>query len=109
MGFNRTTYCHDILACSGGANLCADATTRYPEVDLARIAAAAPEVILLPDEPYPFTASHFDALAPLHRTPAWEQGRVHLVDGKALSWYGPRTPAAVELFRRLLAAALMPA
>jgi ABC-type Fe3+-hydroxamate transport system substrate-binding protein len=105
MGFNRDTYCHDILACSGGANLCAEAAARYPEVDLTAIAAAVPEVILLPDEPYPFTAAHFDALAPLHRTPAWEQGRVHLVDGKALSWYGSRTPAAVELFRTLLAAA----
>jgi hypothetical protein len=25
---------------------------------------------------------------------------IHLVDGKALSWYGPRTAAAVKYFRQ---------
>ncbi len=102
MSFSGDTYCSDILTHAGGLNLCAAAPCRYPEVALDAIAAAAPEVILLPDEPYPFAARHFDALAPLHRTPAWRRGRVHLVDGKLLSWYGPRTLEGLRVFRALL-------
>lgn len=102
MSFNRDTYCDDLLACAGGANLCAAAATRYPVVELAEIAAADPQVILLPDEPYPFAERHLASLAPLHTSSAWRAGRVHLVDGKALSWYGRRTPDALRLFHALL-------
>jgi hypothetical protein len=36
---------------------------------------------------------------------AWSGARVELVDGRALTWYGPRIPAALAGFRALLAAA----
>ncbi len=103
MSFNADTYCHDVLASAGGDNLCADAVRRYPEVDLECIAAAAPEIILLPDEPYPFARRHLRFLQPLTETPAWRAGRVMFVDGKALSWYGARTPAALRQFAKLFA------
>ena len=51
MTLNRDTYVHDMLATCGGANVFADASKRYPEVSLGEVAAAAPDVILLPDEP----------------------------------------------------------
>ena len=102
MSFNADTYCHDVLASAGADNLCAGAAARYPVVDLAEIAAADPQVILLPDEPYPFAPRHLPTLEPLHGTTAWQNRQVHLVDGKALSWYGARTPAALALFFRLL-------
>lgn len=105
MSFNGDTYCSDVLGHAGGVNLCATAPRRYPEVTLDAIAAAAPDVILLPDEPYAFSARHFEVLAPLHGTPAWRRGRVHLVDGKSLSWYGPRTVEALRVFRAILAPA----
>jgi ABC-type hemin transport system substrate-binding protein len=35
-------------------------------------------------------------------TPAWRAGRIHFVDGKAISWYGARTPAALTELSRLL-------
>ncbi len=103
MSFNRDTYCHDLLAAAGGDNVCADAAARYPTVELAAIAALAPEVVLLPDEPYRFTERHRSALAALAETPAGRGNRIHLVDGKALSWYGPRTAAALTYFRGFLA------
>jgi hypothetical protein len=59
-------------------------------------------VIVLPDEPYPFATRHLTSLAPLHGCTAWRTGAVHLVDGKALSWYGTRTAPALSLFFRLL-------
>lgn len=102
MSFNADTYAHDLLRCGGGENVCAGLGQRYPTVDLDRIAAADPEVILLPDEPYPFAERHRGALRPLERTTAWAQGRVHFIDGKALSWYGHRTPDALALFAGLL-------
>jgi ABC-type Fe3+-hydroxamate transport system substrate-binding protein len=102
MSFNADTFCHDILASAGGDNVCAGATQRYPVVELPAIAQVDPQVIVLPDEPYPFAPRHRRALEPLAGTAAWRDGRIHHVDGKALSWYGARTPAALGLFFRLL-------
>lgn len=102
MSFNADTYCHDLLSVAGGDNVCAGSAARYPRVDLAAVAAADPQVILLPDEPYPFAPRHLAALEPLRATTALRRRQVHLVDGRALSWYGSRTPAALALFFRLL-------
>lgn len=104
MAFNADTYAHDVLAVAGGANVCAGDSLRYPTVALEAVAAAAPEVVLLPDEPYRFTARDRPALAPLADTPALRSGRVHLVDGKALAWYGPRIADGVATFAALFAA-----
>jgi hypothetical protein len=56
-----------------------------------------PEVIVLPDEPYPFKARHEvevrDAMPAT--TPV-------LVDGRDLFWWGIRTPDAVERLRQRL-------
>lgn len=84
--------------------MCADATARYPVVELETVARSDPEVILLPDEPYPFAERHRTALHALAATAAGRAGRVYLIDGKALSWYGPRTASAVRSLRSLLAA-----
>lgn len=105
MSFNRETFAHDLLLRAGGENVCGDASDRYPSIELATIAERAPEVILLPDEPYRFSAKHRDSLGPLAETPAMRAGRVRFVDGKALSWYGPRTPAALDYFAALFSKA----
>jgi ABC-type Fe3+-hydroxamate transport system substrate-binding protein len=102
MSFNRDTYAHDLLGAAGGQNVCADHPQRYPVIDLQAVAQADPEVILLPDEPYPFAERHRRSLADLSETTAWRLGRIHFVDGKALSWYGPRTAPALRYFRQLL-------
>ena len=101
MSFNRDTYADDMLWCAGGHNVCREHATRYPEIALSEIAAADPEIILLPDEPYVFREKDLLELEPLQDTTAWRAGRVHFIDGKALSWYGPRTAAALALFRAL--------
>jgi ABC-type hemin transport system substrate-binding protein len=72
-------------------------------VQLADIAALSPEIILLPDEPYPFADRHRGDLPELADTPAARSGEIHLLDGKALSWYGPRTPAALRQLAAILA------
>lgn len=102
MAFNADTYAHDMLRQAGADNVCAGYADRYPQVTLDEVAAQEPEVVLLPSEPYRFTTRHVRDLQPLQETPAVRNGRVHLVDGQALSWYGPRTPAALQYFRRLI-------
>ena len=104
MTIGRDTYAHDMLAVCGGANVFAGAAARYPEVTLAQVEQAAPEVVLLPDEPYRFRRAHladFDACSDL---PARREGRLHLVDGKLATWYGPRIAQALRELPRLLAA-----
>lgn len=105
MAFNADTYAHDVLRIAGGENVCGGAPARYPTVTLDAIAAARPEIVLLPDEPYAFSERDRPALAPLADTPALANGCVHFVDGKALAWYGPRIADALAKFTRLFAAA----
>jgi ABC-type hemin transport system substrate-binding protein len=103
MSFNRDTYAHDVLRCAGGQNVCAEATARYPVVDLDEVARFDPEVVLLPDEPYPFAERYRRTLGALAASAAGRAGRIHLIDGKALSWYGPRTAPGINNLRLLLA------
>lgn len=69
--------------------------TRYPRVGVDEICARAPELVLLPDEPYRFGAAdvaYFEALGAERGIP-W---RVVEVSGKDLFWYGTRTARAVQ-------------
>jgi ABC-type hemin transport system substrate-binding protein len=102
MSIGGDTFAGDLLQYCGGENVSAGWPSRYPVVSLDEIARESPEVILLPDEPYPFQARHRALLGGLADTPAGRTGRIYLVDGKALSWYGPRTPAALRYFHRIL-------
>jgi len=103
MSFNRETYADDVLWLAGADNVCRTRSDRYCRVDLDDIAAADPEVILLPDEPYVFAAKDLAALAPLRDTSAGRSDRIHFIDGKALSWYGPRSAAALPYLHRTIA------
>jgi ABC-type hemin transport system substrate-binding protein len=75
---------------------------RYPIVELAAIERAAPDVILLPSEPYPFGEMDRSELRGL-ACPAAVQDRVHLIDGTLVSWYGPRIAEAIRVLGRILA------
>ncbi len=71
--------------------------TRYPRVTLDEIVQAAPEVILLPSEPFAYTESHRQQLLQTFAmTPAAQNGRIQLVDGQALTWYGTRMLKGLE-------------
>ena len=76
------TYTDDLLTRAGLANVFAGsgADGRYPTVTSGDIDAAGADVVLLPDEPYVFTAD--DGPEAL-RTPT------RLVSGRLLTWYGP--------------------
>jgi ABC-type Fe3+-hydroxamate transport system substrate-binding protein len=105
MTINRDTYAHDMLAACGGHSLFADEPRRYPEVTLEAVAARRPEVVLLPDEPYRFRRAHLADFAAYPAVPAVAAGRIHLVDGKLATWYGPRIAEALAVLPGLLSLA----
>lgn len=100
MSVGSDTYVHDVLRASGGENVCAGAT-RYPVVTLEEVESLQPEVILLPDEPYPFSADDLPEFYALE-VPAAKEDRIHLIDGKLLTWYGPRMAGSLVQIAGLL-------
>ena len=100
------TYAHDLLTRCGGENVFAGVSgRRYPRVELAEIEAASPELILLPDEPYAFGQRDAQELGALD-IPAGRAGRIYLIDGTLVTWYGPRILQAIETLCGLFAEAI---
>ena len=62
------------------------------------MAARRPELVVLPDEPYAFSAGDGPEMFPGRR--------VALVEGRSLTWYGPSLVTARAELRAQLAAAL---
>lgn len=78
--------------------------TRYPRVTLEEVVARAPDLVLLPDEPHPFTAADAEVFRNLD-IPAARRGQVVFCDGKDLMWYGARALEGLERLRALVDAA----
>jgi ABC-type Fe3+-hydroxamate transport system substrate-binding protein len=79
-----------------------DRDVRYPRVTLEEVVGRAPEVVILPDEPHPFTeedAAVFRALD----VPAAKRGAVVRTSGKDLCWYGARSVEGIARVRALVA------
>jgi ABC-type Fe3+-hydroxamate transport system substrate-binding protein len=80
------TFAGDLLTRLGLDPVYADAHDRYPRIELAEVEKAGVEVVLLPDEPYRFTADDGPE--------AFPRQRVALVSGRSLTWYGPSMVSA---------------
>jgi ABC-type Fe3+-hydroxamate transport system substrate-binding protein len=80
------TFTGDVLARLGLDNVFGAGPDRYPHVEAGQIRAAAPDLVLLPDEPYRFTPDDGPEEFPAHR--------VVLVSGRLLTWYGPSLATA---------------
>jgi ABC-type Fe3+-hydroxamate transport system substrate-binding protein len=125
MTIHGSTFMSDVLDLAGAQNVFADRErryplaadvggakplppenvagrdTRYPRVTLDEVRARAPELVLLPDEPHPFSeeeASVFRALD----IPAARRGAVVRTGGKDLCWYGARTVFGLSRVRSLV-------
>lgn len=122
MTMNGKTYMSDTLDLCGAQNVFADRErryplaadlgkanplppddvagrdTRYPRVTLEEVESRAPELVLLPDEPHPF--SEEDAKVFLaQRTEAAKRGAVVRTPGKDISWYGSRAIKGIPRLR----------
>ena len=78
-----------VAALAGLPNAYAEAADRYPKADPAGIEASGAELVLLPDEPYVFTAD--DGPEAFTRTPT------ELLSGRLITWYGPSLLEARKL------------
>lgn len=90
MFLGAPTYGSSLLAALGVHNTLADAGA-YPEVDLDAAAATGPDLVIAPDEPYPFGERHRELLSAV-APPVF-------VDGRDLLWWGARTRGALERLR----------
>ena len=82
------TYTSDLLARAGLGNALAGLEGRYPATEVDAIEEARPDVVLLPDEPYVFTAEDGPEAFTLP---------TRLVSGRLLTWYGPAMVEAYAL------------
>ncbi len=117
MTINGQTFTHDLLELCGLQNVFAERErrypldadlgrgeaqsagerdTRYPRVTAGEIEAAAPELILLPSEPYDFTESEAAEMREL-----FPSAKVQLIDGSLVTWPGTRMAKAIEALTRL--------
>jgi ABC-type Fe3+-hydroxamate transport system substrate-binding protein len=142
MTVNGETFISDALELGGGANVFADRERlyplaadlgqraplprerirgrdiRYPRVTWEEVVRRAPELVLLPDEPYAFSAADvavFRALdipaatrAPNAAGPTVvlqneDSSFIQCVDGKGFSWYGAKALEAIPQVRKLIA------
>jgi len=132
MTIHGSTFISDVLDLAGARNVFADRArryplaadlgyvaavpqadegrdTRYPRVTIEEVVQRSPELVLLPDEPHPFTDQDADVFRALD-IPAAKAGCVVKTSGKDLCWYGartieglPRVRALVDQYRKRIA------
>jgi ABC-type Fe3+-hydroxamate transport system substrate-binding protein len=103
MALGRDTFAGDLLARLGVDNVLAGSAERYPKIDLNAVRRDhAPDLVVLPDEPYEF---------------GWDDGPeafadwqvpIACVSGRHLTWYGPSLVEAGDVLRQQLAATRLP-
>lgn len=125
MTINEATFISDMLALAGAHNVFADRErryplaadlgraparskeqvagrdTRYPRVSLEEVTSRAPELVLLPDEPHPFSEEDAEVFRALD-IPAAARGAVIRMSGKDLCWYGAQTVTGLPRLRALI-------
>ncbi len=97
MVLGSDTFAGDLLARLGVANVYAGHAERYPRVPVGELRAAGADLVVLPDEPYAFSASDGPE--------AFPGARIALVSGRHLTWYGPSLTQAPAVLSAQLAAA----
>jgi iron complex transport system substrate-binding protein len=103
MTFDRTSYPHAMLEAVGLRNVFADHKgPRYFEVAEAEVRDAGASWTLLPTEPFPFHKRR-ERLDLSGLGKAGEPGRVRIVDGEALTWFGLRTAQGLREMARVAA------
>jgi ABC-type Fe3+-hydroxamate transport system substrate-binding protein len=93
----RNTFINDVLERAGFENKIT--FNRYPEMNAEEIKAAAPELIFLSSEPYPFKDVHVREMKEI-----CPNAKVLIVDGEMFSWYGSRLLHTSSYLQLLLTA-----
>ena len=91
------TYISDLLETFGGVNVFPPERGPWPRTDEGELAALAPELVVLPDEPFRFAETDRALLTGL-----LPRARVELVSGDDFCWHGVRTLRGLEAAGTLL-------
>ena len=125
MTINQDTYVHSVVELCGGTNIFASRErkypiqadigesntheepgsrdVRYPRVTTEEIKSLDPELILLPDEPYPFGRLEVEMVKDLlEGTSAISDDKIFLVEGRWLTWYGTTLAEAMRNLPQIL-------
>jgi ABC-type Fe3+-hydroxamate transport system substrate-binding protein len=123
MTIHESTFISDVLDLAGAQNVFADRErryplaadigkalpmsaegrdTRYPRVTIEEVVARAPELVLLPDEPHPFSEEDAEVFRALDIPAAKKKGAVIRMSGKDLCWYGAQTVTGLPRLRALI-------
>ncbi len=86
MVVGQGTFSGDLLRRLGIENAFDDAEDRYPHTSVEEIRAHSPDLVVLPDEPYAFSAADGPE--------AFPGLDCRLVSGRLLTWYGPSLATA---------------
>ncbi|MFJ9897067.1 helical backbone metal receptor [Streptomyces sp. NPDC091280] len=97
MVLGRDTFAGDVLSRLGVDHAYATHTERYPRAPIAELRSRARDLVVLPDEPYRFTAD--DGPEAFPGLPC------ALVSGRHLTWYGPSLAQAPRVLGEALRAA----
>lgn len=95
MAVASDTFINEMMEIAGFSNVFRH-LRRYPNLTLQVLANAAPEIILLSSEPYPFKEKHIAEISEF-----CPNAVIHLVDGEMFSWYGSRLLLAPRYFETL--------
>ncbi|WP_017622099.1 helical backbone metal receptor [Nocardiopsis chromatogenes] len=90
MVVGRSNFASEVLRYAGAANVFQDHGDRYPRVGLDEIRGSGADLVVLPDEPYAFSADD---------GPEEFGDRARLVTGRLLTWYGPSLTDALPRLR----------
>jgi len=101
MVLGRDTFAGDLLRRLGITQLYADHAERYPTIPLEQLRAVGADLVVLPDEPYRFTAT--DGPDAFPGLPA------ALLSGRHLTWYGPSLTDAPAVLAEQLRRSIRPA
>lgn len=94
---SHTFIDHMLLRCGFKNVFSSDSFTRYPELSPGQLKEAAPDIILLSSEPYPFKEKHVAEFQSICKN-----AKIITVDGELFSWYGSRLLHAPAYFTKLI-------
>jgi ABC-type Fe3+-hydroxamate transport system substrate-binding protein len=104
MAVGAETYMGDMIESLGGRHLLSGVEGRYPEVTPEQVMALNPDILLFPDEPFPFKPEHLEFWR--EQTPlltAVREDRLRICDGQDMCWFGARTADALRRLAPALA------
>ncbi len=97
MTINKDTFIHHMAERCRLYNVFGEKQERYPEITMEELQAAAPDIILLSSEPYPFKEKHIAEFSDICKN-----AKVLCTDGEMFSWYGSRLLHAPAFFTKVV-------